>query len=466
MQCSVISWLCVLAVAILLMAGTVKGGGDWEPPAGSVSHDDSYDDSYDDDVPAGSIVDDDGGDWKGADDYTGSSNVYHGSRRSYIEDDDDDDYYSSTGSSRRGGTNSKSNSALFGIGLFLLSFVVLWWNEFEYVTGQQVLGAIKSQATTVDASEILGANNNKLVHVTGRVEGRSHRDGKFNVKSGPKALKLERLVEMYQWSERREVVKSEERAGRGKKRVIEQEKFHYTKIWSSRVIDSDNFKDQRKKNPPSIKMGESKTWEAPTFALGGYSLSPALKSSIGGAKSEISQKVYKYGGDPKPSNDERKIGDTRVTHNVVEAREVSMLALQKPGRILDKYIEPSTKRNVTVIKNGTVSLEDILGSKQSSQRNFALFMRLAGFAMMWMGLSWTWQPLVDMVDFIPIVGSLVGFARDVGTGIAAFVLSLITIMLAWFYYRPLVAGTVIAACVAVMYHKQLSSMISGSGHEK
>eukprot|EP00466_Bigelowiella_natans_P010570 jgi/Bigna1/87853/estExt_fgenesh1_pg.C_250029 len=381
MQCSVISWLCVLAVAILLMAGTVKGGGDWEPPAGSVSNDDSYDDSYDDDVPAGSIVDDDGGDWKGADDYTGSSNVYHG--------------------------------RLFGIGLFLLSFVVLWW----YVTGQQVLGAIKSQATTVDASEILGANNNKLVHVTGRVEGRSHRDGKFNVKSGPKALKLERLVEMYQWSERREVVKSEERAGRGKKRVIEQEKFHYTKIWSSRVIDSDNFKDQRKKNPPSIKMGESKTWEAPTFALGGYSLSPALKSSIGGAKSEISQKVYKYGGDPKPSNDERKIGDTRVTHNVVEAREVSMLALQKPGRILDKYIEPSTKRNVTVIKNGTVSLEDILGSKQSSQRNFALFMRLAGFAMMWMGLSWTWQPLVDMVDFIPIVGSLGALANHHNAGV-------------------------------------------------
>ena len=76
------------------------------------------------------------------------------------------------------------------------------------------------------------------------------------------------------------------------------------------------------------------------------------------------------------------------------------------------------------------------------------------------------SPLAVIADFIPFLGSIV----RMGTGIVAFFLAIvvgtITIAIAWFYYRPLLAigilaaGAVIAA--AVIYLGR--SRRHGGGH--
>ena len=57
---------------------------------------------------------------------------------------------------------------------------------------------------------------------------------------------------------------------------------------------------------------------------------------------------------------------------------------------------------------------------------------------MFFGFSFIFKPLAVVADVLPLAGTIVG----VGTGIFAFLLaaplSLITISIAWIFYRPLI----------------------------
>mmetsp|Transcript_32506 Transcript_32506/g.62732 ORF Transcript_32506/g.62732 Transcript_32506/m.62732 type:complete len:348 (-) Transcript_32506:34-1077(-) len=344
-----------------------------------------------------------------------------------------------------------------------MSFLILWFNEANYVAAQKALGNAGKKAKYVDsASPVEAEKDDELIWLRGRTagEGPTLTDKHFRVTAPEDALKLKRVVEMYQWKETKHIDKREIPMGNNQTRVEKTERFSYSKVWSSSVIRSDNFKDRTHRNPPEIKVGSGEVISKPNLRVGSYKLGPGFAKRIT-PTSEISRKYFQYYGDPYPTTPaDFKIGDTRVTHTIARAKEVTILARQGAGGELSEWVDKSTGRSVYAFQHGRKSLDEILASQLSTEGWLCVFLRLLGFVLMWMGISMTWEPLVAIVSPIPILAPLIDFARNVGTGLAAAVLSTMTIMVAWLYYRPLVAVTVIAACSAMIYHKELAAVFA------
>src|SRR5947209_17878870 len=90
--------------------------------------------------------------------------------------------------------------AFLGIGLFIASFPVLFFNEGHAVHVARTLESGASSVVSVAADKADPANEGKLVHVTApTATDETLADKDFGVKA--KALRLSRKVEMYQYKE-------------------------------------------------------------------------------------------------------------------------------------------------------------------------------------------------------------------------------------------------------------------------
>jgi hypothetical protein len=69
------------------------------------------------------------------------------------------------------------------------------------------------------------------------------------------------------------------------------------------------------------------------------------------------------------------------------------------------------------------------------------WIRILGFLMMFFGIALLFSPIIALVKWIPLVGSLLSYGVALAVWIfalvLAFTLSTLTIALAWIYYRPL-----------------------------
>ena len=88
----------------------------------------------------------------------------------------------------------------FGLILFAVSFVVLFWNEGRAVKQQKALEEGESKVVSVAVDKVDSNNEGQLIHLTGKASTEEElKDPIFGVAAG--ALKLQRMVEMYQWEE-------------------------------------------------------------------------------------------------------------------------------------------------------------------------------------------------------------------------------------------------------------------------
>lgn len=83
------------------------------------------------------------------------------------------------------------------------------------------------------------------------------------------------------------------------------------------------------------------------------------------------------------------------------------------------------------------------------------WMRLGGFILMVIAFSLFFSPILALLGWIPIIGSLletiVGFAVFILAFIMSLAFSMITIALAWLFYRPLVGISLILAMGVMVY---------------
>ena len=70
---------------------------------------------------------------------------------------------------------------------------------------------------------------------------------------------------------------------------------------------------------------------------------------------------------------------------------------------------------------------------------FTWLVRLGGFLLMFFGLSMVLKPLSVLADVLPILGNIVEMGNGLVAGIIALVCSLVTIAIAWIFYRPVLA---------------------------
>ena len=366
---------------------------------------------------------------------------------------------------------SSVKGILVGLVLFVAGFPVLFINEGNTVKTAKALDEGQSVCVSVDSNATIDdANNGALVHMNGKAEtADTLTDGEFGISVN--AIKLVRKVEMYQWEETSKTTEKKNLGGS----VTRTTTYDYSKVWSDRAIDSSSFEEQAGHENPGVFEFPGQTALASTVTFGAFRLSENQIGRIGG------EKPYSLGKDYKcplervkvqgstiyvPGAETRlnalnnrdvvaqpRIGDMRVTFSVIMPHEISIVAKQH-GDTFVPYVAKTGKK-VTLLSDGTKDAAEMVANAQSANTTLCWLIRLGGFLLMYFGLRKVLSPISTVLDVLPILGNI----AEVGLGIVAFAVAapcaLLTIAVAWFFYRPVAAIClgVAAVGIVVLYKK-------------
>jgi hypothetical protein len=354
---------------------------------------------------------------------------------------------------------------LVGLVMIVAAFPILFINEGCAVKTRKTLDQGSKEVVSLESAKVNPANEGKLVHCTGQASAQGElEDPQFHVKAP--ALKLHRKVEMYQWKEEKDS-ETKKKLGGGTETVTT---YRYTKVWNEGRIDSGTFKKSAEySNPePGVK---AETWVAKPMVVGDFTLDASLvgqltnfspmsldapaeskKQEAGTVTSlpdgfRFSGGMYYRGSDPNSP----AIGDLRVSFQKIDSpTEVSIIAKQT-GNTFEAFTGDSGG-NLEILRTGKRSAAAMFEEAQNNNKTRTWIVRVLGFVLMAMGFGMLFKPLSVVADVLPIAGTIVG----VGTGIFAFVLaasfSLLTIAIAWIFYRPLIGiPLLIASGVGIFF---------------
>lgn len=362
---------------------------------------------------------------------------------------------------------SRLGNAIKGIvlgGLLLfLGFPLLFWNEGRAVATYKALQEGAGIVVSVPADKSDPQNEGKLIHLTGMATTKENlTDPDFGVSA--QAIKLERRTQMYQWKENQ---KSETVKNLGGSTTTKTT-YSYEKGWSGSLIKSGDFKKPGHNNPAHMSY-PSKQFTARQVTMGVYQLSPGLINQIGGA-----EPLSFDGMPPLPENlwgkaqwegntlsigrnsQSPEVGDVRVEFQVVKPEMVSIIA-QKYQNNLVPY-RTSSGSSLEMLEAGVKSPEAMFQQAHEENKTLTWILRFLGALVFFIGISLILKPLSVAFDVLPFLGNV----AEAGLGLVALVLALgltlITVAVAWFYYRPLLAVALILGAVALfMGFKKLRS---------
>lgn len=380
---------------------------------------------------------------------------------------------------------SRLGNSFKGIGggllLFLIAFPLLFWNEGRAVKRAKALETGAGAVVSVQADKVDPANEGKLVHVTAKADTKDVlTDPLFKISST--AIHLERRVEMYQWKQN-ESSKTEKQLGGGTKKTTV---YTYEKVWSDKPVNSAYFKEAGHENPgfpfeseklranhvtlgdfllnDSLvdRLGDSRKLPVPAD----YKLPAALSGKSDAAYVHVSRKssVPSQVSQEQPADNagdaaltEPAIGDLRISWYAVVPHEVSIVARQT-GKTFSAY--PVGSESILLIADSVQSAEAMFQSAQSANSAMTWFLRIAGLVMMYVGLSCVLRPLSVLMDVIPFLGDLIGAGISLISFLIALPCTLVTIAVAWIYYRPLLGIgllVVAAALIVFLFRKKAES---------
>lgn len=345
---------------------------------------------------------------------------------------------------------------IFGLILIVLMVIGLFWNEGRAVQTARSLAEGSGAVVSVGADSVDTANDGKLVHVSGLVTADSGlADPDFGIAT--QGLRLSRSVEMYQWKEES---KSEttKKLGGGEETVTT---YSYSKVWDDSQIDSSDFKKpDGHQNPPmeihgrtfQIPEGKLVAFDLDTPVLDriegdkDYSLSAdqsaAIKAAYTGTKplSIVDGKIFLGNDNTTPA-----LGDYRIGYELAPLGVISIIARQAGSRF-EPY-QTQAGDALLMVDTGNVPAEKMFADAVSANTLITWLLRGAGLLLLTIGFALFLSPIGVILDVIPFLGSM---AR-MGTGIIAFVLAIlvgtVTIAIAWFWYRPLLAVAILATGV-------------------
>ncbi|WP_205341427.1 TMEM43 family protein [Denitrificimonas caeni] len=345
---------------------------------------------------------------------------------------------------------------LLGLILFVVAFPLLFWNEGRAVTTYKTLKEGGSIVTSVASDSVDPANAGRLIHVTGLADTETRlTDPVFEVSA--KALKLRRTAEMYQWKEDSSS-ETTKKLGGGTETVTE---YSYSKTWSERSINSDNFKKSYEHPNPSSMPYTSTQQTADRVTLDAFTLSPSLVRSIDSFEPLVlgsdtalpdtikeTGQLYGAGFYIGADSTHPQVGDMRVRFDRVKPVQVSVIAKQV-GNTFEPYVAKA-RGSIELLQIGVHSADAMIQTAQTNNTMLTWLFRLAGFVCMMIGLNLFLRPLSVVADVLPIAGTIVG----AGAGLIAFLVaapaSLLTIAIAWIFYRPLIAIILVVIAVSLM----------------
>ncbi len=347
---------------------------------------------------------------------------------------------------------------VFGLVLLVAMVIGLFWNEGRAVTTARSLHEGASLVQSVPVDRIDPALEGHLVHVSGPVVATTEpKDALFGVVAP--GLRLERHVEMYQWVERR-TSETKTKLGGGEETVTT---YSYEMQWSAGAVDSSRFKQPAGHANPGMTY-KSESFQVPQAALGAFRLGEQVLDRIGGSEKLVldetmieavkashsgprslqvtAQGAY-MGGDPASP----RVGDYRLEWRIVPLGPVSIIGRQTADGFA--LYQTRAGNRLLMVETGFVPADRMFADAMTGNTILTWALRIGGLLLLMLGFSMIMGPIGVLADVIPFLGSLV----RLGTGAIAFVLAVlvgaVTIAVAWFWYRPLLAIGILVAALAI-----------------
>ena len=354
---------------------------------------------------------------------------------------------------------SSIKGVLVGGALFLLGFPVLFWNEGNSVKTARAIDEGEGACIAVESNAKVDAENyGKLVHMTGKADTKDVlSDATFGVSAT--AIHLKRSVEMYQWVEERHTTEKKKVGGSVEKTTT----YTYKKDWVSSAIDSSGFKEAGHDNPGSIEFPEEEQY-ASSVSFGAFRLSERQIRKIGSSQGFVITNGFQcalprvqiagntiYVPNAETRNNalnnrdvatQTRIGDMRVTFRVIYPHEISIIAKQHGDTFVDYTAKNGKKLNY--LEEGVKDAAEMFQTARTNNTILTWLVRFAGFLLMFFGLSMILKPLSVLADVLPILGDIVEMGMGIVAGLVALVCSLVTIAIAWLFYRPILGGILLA----------------------
>ena len=355
---------------------------------------------------------------------------------------------------------SSIKGVLFGLAIFVVGFPVLFWNEGNSVKTAKAIDEGEGACISVESNASVDAENaGKLVHMSGKADTQDVlSDGVFGVSAT--AINLQRKVEMYQWIEESHTSEKKKVGGSVEKTTT----YTYKKDWSSSAINSSNFKEAGHDNPGVIEFPEEEQYAA-NVTFGAFRLSEKQIRKIGSSQPYVfptnftcalprvqikGTTIYVPNAETRGNElnnrdvaTQTRIGDMRVTFSVIYPHDVSLIAKQKGDSFVDYTAKNGKKLNYL-----TDGIEDATAMFATARTNNAIMtwlIRIGGFLLMFFGLSMVFKPLSVLADVLPILGDIVEMGTGLVAGLIALGCSLVTISIAWIFYRPILGAILLAA---------------------
>jgi len=347
---------------------------------------------------------------------------------------------------------------LIGLVLFVVSILLLVWNEGQAVSAAMAWEDGQKQVVSITPNLVDPANQDKLVHVTGlATTDEVLVDPNLGVTA--KALQLERHVEMYQWMEKKEeIIRKKSDGGEETVRT-----YTYSKQWYGPMINSQNFGEPGEHQNPTHTAYPPWQWSAKKVTLGEFQLSVPVRAinasealpiepaaldrvdKANKARLTVSNGGFFLGDPTNP-----QIGDLRISYRVTLPTTVSLLAKQV-GNSLEPFEQTIAGRRYTNrMQIGTHSAEEMFAATEGVNAQRTWLVRLIGYVFMAAGIGMVFKPLVVMADVVPFIGNLLGMGVAFVAGLLALPLTLTTIALGWIFYRPLLGIGLLAVAIAVI----------------
>jgi hypothetical protein len=325
----------------------------------------------------------------------------------------------------------KTAIGIFGLILVLAGSIALFWNEWRSARESATLIAGERAVVSASFDRVPPEGTAGLVHLAGpaRPSGPTA-DPLFPVTTD--ALRLDRVVEMYQWREFSQ--------GTGDNRTD-----NYEAVWAEGRIPSERFRDRmRHTNPPAPTIA-SASFYPEEVALGAYAVAPELLDHLPasdgvvatpGRELFIDGRAFRGEGAAfltgSPTNP--GIGDVRVRFTAVPAAEISVLA-GLDGSVL----RPWTAPNGGVIAMAAPGLSTQRQMFATAYRANALttwLVRAAGTLGIFVGLSIL---LGHIARRVPPLADLRARLKGPIAFTLALAWALAVIALAWVIFRPLLS---------------------------
>ena len=343
------------------------------------------------------------------------------------------------------GGNNPLIAMLIGIGLFIGSFFLISYNEHRAVDAVRALMWAQDQTLTVNPAQINAANEGHFIAVQGNATASQPIvDNLFQI-SAANALRLQRKVEMYQWSESSHTTNH-------------VTNYSYNAGWHEGQIDSSHFRDTTHQNPA---MPFQTVWQDnPTSTLGAFHLNgqilyklsqtqpfplPANYQTSPGTRITEPNQLY-HGGDPANP----QIGDMRVSFYIVPTGPASVAGLQTQNFIGEGF-KPGSGFGILLAEQGLKSVETLYADEQNRQSLITWALRAGALIMMWGGIYMLFSPLVWLASFVPFLDWVVsGFAGTIAT-IVALPVFIIAEISFWLSVRPVTSVVLIVISCGIAY---------------